>query len=94
MIKVSGYSDDIIEIEGDWEDEIGSFRLDTKITFDDGTELLMHYDENGAWKAKVLKAGTAAHVITSMVNHGDYYSDLFEIDAEKVTGIRQVRVWR
>ena len=94
MIKVSGHSDDLIEIEGDWEDEIGSFCADTKIIFDDGTELLMHYDENGTWKAKVLRAGTGAHVITRMENNGDYTSDLFEIDAEKVTGIRQVRVWR
>ena len=90
MIKVSGHSDDLIEIEGDWEDEIGSFCADTKIIFNDGTELLMHYD--GAWKAKVLKAGTCAYVITHLVKDGDYYSDLFETDAEKVVEIRQCRV--
>ena len=94
MIKVCGHSDDLIEIEGDWEDEIGSFQADTKITFDEGTELMMHYDENGIWKAKVLKAGSGAYVISRLEENGDYYSDLFEIDAEKVTGIRQVRVWR
>lgn len=92
MIKVSGHSDDIIEIEGDYSDEIGSFRLDTKIIFDDGTELLMHYDENGTWKAKVLRAGSGTHSITRLVNNGDYYSDLFEIAAEKIVEIRQCRV--
>lgn len=90
MIKVSGYSDDLIEIEGDCEDEIGSFHLDTKIIFDDGTELLMHYD--GAWKAKVLRAGSSRIVITHLVKNGDYYSDLFEIYANKVVEIRQCRV--
>lgn len=92
MIKVSGHSDDIIEIEGDYSDEIGSFRLDTKIIFDDGTELLMHYDENGTWKAKVLRAGSGAYSITHLVKNGDYYSDLFETDAEKVVEVRQCRV--
>ena len=90
MIKVSGYSDDIIEIDGDYRDEIGSFRLDTKITFGDGTELLMHYD--GAWRAKVLRAGSGAYAITRLEKNGDYYSDLFETDAEKVVEIRQCRV--
>lgn len=90
MIKVSGHSDDLIEIEGDWEDEIGSFCADTKIIFDDGTELLMHYD--GAWRAKVLRAGSGAYAITRLEKNGDYYSDLFETDAEKVVEIRQCRV--
>lgn len=90
MINVSGYSDDLIEIEGDCEDEIGSFRLDTKIIFDDGTELLMHYD--GAWRAKVLRAGSGAYAITRLEKDGDYYSDLFETDAKKVIEVRQCRV--
>lgn len=90
MIKVSGHSDDWIYIDGDCRDEISSFCLDTKIIFDDGTELLMHYD--GAWKAKVLRAGSSRIVITHLVKNGDYYSDLFEIYANKVVEIRQCRV--
>ena len=90
MIKVSGHSDDLIYIDGDCRDEIGSFRLDTKIIFDDGTELLMHYD--GAWKAKILRAGSSRIVLTHLVKNGDYYSDLFEIGANKVVEIRQCRV--
>lgn len=90
MIKVSGHSDDLIYIDGDCQDEISSFCLDTKIIFNDGTELLMHYD--GAWKAKVLRAGSSRNVLTHLVKNGDYYSDLFEIDADKVVEIRQCRV--
>lgn len=94
MIKVSGCSDDLIEIEGDWEDEIGSYDMDTEITFDDGTVLLMRYgqDDEGSWRVKVLKKGSAAYTIEKLIDNGDYYSDLFSTEAESIIGIKQKHV--
>ena len=86
MIKVSGYSDDIVEIvrtdeeKTVWEEEYDSYDQDTFFRFDDGTVLRMHYD--GAWKAYVTEAGTAHHMIMPMINNDDYYSDMFTIDTD------------
>lgn len=87
MITVIGHSDDVIEIGGDWNDELNSFNTDTEITFDDGTVLLMQYD--GAWKAKVLVNGNAEHTVQKVVNNGDYYSDLFTIETSGISGVKQ-----
>ena len=86
MIKVSGYSDDIVEIsrtneeETVWEEEFDSYDMDTLFRFDDGTLLRMHYE--GAWKAYVQEAGTAHHMIMPLIAGDDYYSDLFTINTD------------
>lgn len=88
MIKVSGYSDDIVEIEREedgkqlWEEEYDSYDRDTLFRFDDGTTLRMTY--NGAWQAVVEEKGTALHTVEKLVQDGDYYSDLFTIWTDKV----------
>lgn len=86
MIKVSGYSDDIIEIERIvegktvWEEEYDSYDRDTLFRFDDGTKLRMTY--NGSWQAVVEERGTAGHSIEKLESNGDYYSDLFTIHTD------------
>lgn len=74
MIKVSGYSDDIIEIERIvegktvWEEEYDSYDRDTLFLFDDGTKLRMTY--NGSWQAVVEERGTAGHSIEKLESNG------------------------
>lgn len=95
MIKVSGYSDDLIEIElvedgkTVWEEEYDSYGKDTLFKFDDGTKLRMTY--NGAWQAVVEKEGTAKHTIEKLIQNDDYYSDLFTIETDKIINVRKER---
>lgn len=94
MIKVSGYSDDMVEIEGAiyWpgkNEEIDAYDQDVIIYFNDGTILRMHYD--GAWKAVVEKKGTAKHTIEKLIQNDDYYSDLFTIEIDKIIKVRRER---
>ena len=91
MIKVSGYSDDIVVIEngGIFDNEIGSFEQDTVITFADGTVLRMTYD--GTWKAVVETHGTANYMIHSLIDDDDYYSDEFMIDTDYIVSTKQER---
>ena len=94
MIKVSGYSDDLVEIEGAlyWpgeNDEIDAYDQDVIIYFRDGTILRMTYD--GAWKAVVEKEGTAKYTIEKLIQNDDYYSDLFTIETDKIINVRKER---
>lgn len=91
MIKVSGYSDDVVEIEGAtlWNDEIDAYDHDVIIYFRDGTILRMTYD--GAWKAVIEKEGTAKHTIEKLIQNDDYYSDLFTIETDKIINVRRER---
>lgn len=87
MIQVSGWSDDLVEINGDWQDEIGCFGQIVNIEFDDGTEIEVKYDE-GAWKVKVLQEGSADHRTERLETNGDYYSDLFTIETGSIMRIK------
>lgn len=91
MIKISGYSDDVVEIEGStlWDDEIDAYDQDVIIYFCDGTILRMTYD--GAWKAVAEKEGTAKHTIEKLIRNNDYYSDLFTIETDKIINVRKER---
>ena len=88
MIQVSGWSDDLVEIDGDWQDEIGSYGQIVNIEFDDGTEIEVKYDDDGAWKVKVLREGSADHRTERLETNGDYYSDLFTIETGRIMRIK------
>lgn len=92
MIKVSGSSDDLIEV---WikrpdgkiiEEEYGSFEKDTLFKFDDGTKLRMRY-EHGTWRAHLEEGGTAPASVEPLINNDDYYSDLFTIETDIIQAI-------
>lgn len=85
MIQVSGWSDDLIEIDGAWQDEIDCYCQTVDIEFDDGTKIEMRYD--GTWKVKVLKKGSADHKIEKLMYNGDYYSDLFTIETDRIVTV-------
>ena len=86
MIQVSGWSDDLVEIDGDWQDEIGCYEQIATIGFDDGTEIEMRYE--GPWKVKVIREGSADHRIEKLEENGDYYSDLFTIETDGIVSVR------
>ena len=88
MIQVSGCSDDLVEIDGDWQDEIGCYGQTVNIEFDDGTEIEVKYDENGTWKVNVLREGSADHRTERLEKNGDYYSDLFTIETGSIMRIK------
>ena len=86
MIKISGYSDDLIEIEGAVNEEIDSFDKDTYIECEDDTIVRMSYI-NGIWKAFVSK-GTADALVTRLKDRdGDDYTD------EVVVNVNAIKRW-
>lgn len=88
MIMISGHSDDVVEIFGDWQDEIGCFDQIVTIEFDDGTEIEMEYGDVGTWHVKVLREGSADYRIEKRINNGDYYSDLFAIETDSIVSVK------
>lgn len=61
MLKVYGASDDLIEIEGDIEEEFGHYQRDKDafyLAFSDGTILSVLYDQNGIWRLTLIIKGS------------------------------------
>lgn len=89
MIKVYGYSDDNVVIEGAPypADEIGCFNGAVRIRFSDETLIEVEYEKNdlAIWGIKVLERGTAPQTLTECNDEdADIYSDIFKIDAAYV----------
>ncbi len=88
MIKVYGASDDLVEIEGAGEhlqytDEIGCFDYDVRMTFSDGTVILIHYGISGIWKITVEKSGyTPMNLHVCSDPDETPHSDVLTINAE------------
>lgn len=89
MIKVYGYSDDNLVIEGAPypAGEIDCFDSTVEVRFSDGTRIEAGYekDNKGIWWINVLEKGTAPQNLTECNDRdADIYSDIFEIDADYV----------
>lgn len=80
MVKVYGYSDDVVVIKGSkYEfEEIGACDSDVIIRFTDGTVIRVEYD--GCWSVYVETRGTA-HFVNGL-DFSKGYTDVFQIDAE------------
>ena len=89
MIKVYGYSDDNLVIDGAPypADEIGCYDSTVEVRFSDGTKIKAGYskqDKGISW-IKVLEKGTAPQTLTECNDEdAEIYSDVFEIDADYV----------
>ena len=86
MIKVYGYSDDIVEIEhsNGGATEIDCYERNVRIVFRDGTKILIGYCKPGlgVWWIEVEKQGTAKQTLTICEDEdAEIYSDIFEIDS-------------
>lgn len=60
-VIIYGASDDLVEIEGDINEEIGHYDEDTplKLGFSDGTVLSVVYDDDGCWRVNRIAKGSA-----------------------------------
>ena len=87
MLKVYGYSDDNLVIEGapyPW-DEISCFDETVTVWFTGGTVIEAGYGKSGAgiWWIKVVKDGISNFTLTTCNDEdAEIYSDVLEIDAE------------
>lgn len=87
MVRVYGYSDDIVCIEGSKykENEIDCYDKDIEIEFTDGTIINIGYGKNdlAIWYICVKKYGSASynHIVCEDEN-SEIYSDIFEIESE------------
>ncbi len=87
MIRVYGYSDDNLVVEGASypNDEISCFERIVRIAFTDGTIIDAWYGKKGQaiWTIEVIEKGTARQTLTICEDEdADIYSDVFEIEAD------------
>lgn len=55
---ITGASDDLIEIEGEFQEEFNCYNCTNgTMTFSDGTLLRVYYDEDGIWRFKPICKG-------------------------------------
>ena len=91
MIKVSGYSDDLIEITTrengvTVDQEFDSYDADTLVETNDGTKVRMSY-RHGTWRALIEATGTAQIAVEPLINNDDWYSDMVTIEADSITSV-------
>lgn len=89
QLKITGASDDLIEIEGDVHDEISVYRCGEKepeyLAISDGTLLKVKYGDgnSGVWRFQLVARGQAICVITQAPeNDDDNYTDTVELTLE------------
>lgn len=59
-VKIYGASDDLIEVEGDTNDEFNLYDDEKALlAFGDGTVVSVVYDEHGCWRVNRVAAGSA-----------------------------------
>lgn len=96
MVKVYGFSDDLVEIEGSSysKTEIDCWSRGVRFKFTDGTVITIRFEnflnkENSpsVWKITVKTVGSAHMSLfkCNPINNSKLYSDVFEIDAEIVS---------
>lgn len=77
-IRISGGSDDIIELAGDISEGFYPPDADkgSKIAFSDGTVIHAHYADDGCWRVHRIATGTAGYAKTEAEGPDtDNYSD-------------------
>ena len=79
---IYGYSDDLIEIEGHDDGEIGCWNEEVEITFQDKTHIRIVYGDEGIWKITYLNKGSARQQLKVCEEEtDDCYSDILRIDS-------------
>ena len=97
VITVSGYSDDVVLVEGgdgSLDDEYGYLQGETFLHFDDGTVIECGYgvDDGFFWTFKPIKIGSGTTVVVCPGNY-DGEDDMHD-QCLKITGnIKRVSTW-
>ena len=82
-IKVFGASDDLIEVEGDIEEEFSHLDDTAYLCFSDGTILSVEFSRSGIWRIVSIVSGTAAvSIVQAPANDDDNYSDVATIEGD------------
>lgn len=58
-VRIYGSSDDLVEIEGDIQEEFDSYDQPTYLLFNDGTQIKVEYDDEGMWSTSTIRVGMA-----------------------------------
>lgn len=74
MITVEGYSDDLVEIEGDASDEIEAYDNVVVVNFDNGAALAIAY-VNGVWRIRALALPELIEITRAPDDDEDNYTD-------------------
>jgi hypothetical protein len=95
MIRIYGASDDLLEIEGDVEEELNPSSDDAEkdggcvLACSDGTLIGVRYDENGCWRLTPVVMGAAKwSKVEATADEGrraddtPAYSDVVTLDGE------------
>ena len=87
MVRIYGFSDDLVEIEGSHytEDEIDCYNQEVIISFEDGTQIKVGYGKGdlAVWHIIVEEEGTSEYnLYVCNDEYADIYSDIFEIKSE------------
>lgn len=86
MLEIYGASDDLIEIEGDIQEEFNPSDCEEPclLAFSDGTLLQIQYGVGGTalWRIQPLVYGSAKYRKTEATNEDDNYSDVVTLDGE------------
>ena len=70
-VTIYGFSDDLIEVEGDLWEEFGAYDTPKMLLFSDGTELRIEYTAPGLWRITDVKIKSGAVVEHRSDNYGD-----------------------
>ena len=78
QVRVSGASDDLIEIEGALSGEFNVYDESSSLAFPDGTLLTIEYGKSGMWSVHVvvLGRGTSVKHTPATSAEDDNYSDV------------------
>ena len=75
-VYIRGASDDLIEIEGDVEEEFYAAKEGNYLAFDDGTILFIKYGVGGGfWRINTIKCGSATMMKVDGTDEEHDYSD-------------------
>lgn len=81
MILVYGSSDDLIEIDGDWQEEFNVYEFPVFLALSDGT--LLRVDFDGEWDIWIKRGdGHVTKAYDHNFEQAPDYSDVFYSDAE------------
>lgn len=85
MLKIYGTSDDLIEIEGQMEDEINIYDCGLKIEFTDGTIVQFDYSSDGIWECVAINKGDKFDYIEEHdpMDEDNYSDILYMKDSEE-----------
>jgi hypothetical protein len=95
-VKIYGRSDDLIEVDGDFEDEFNPPYCDwAYLHFDEGTVLKIGYDlvDDKGWHIEVVRAGLARSTFRDPeMDDGDHYTDVLELHCEDAY-LKSAKLW-